>query len=307
MKKNMPLGGNMKKLLILGLGLITTASFAQTETYSYAQMRAEQGMATHNTAYVNGQYQNGGAEYAAPPSPQLYGFYLQGDQASFSSHSEAASPKPLIWYPTARQRAQAFGQPPYDTQVATEDMDEDDLQKLYHSPVYNSKAVRNKKSLYAGFQLGFGTTLGWEEKLDTTLVPMWSATLGTIVQPNVRLDAEFVYHTKRQFLNDKNGKVEYKQYNLGANIYYDFPVRYTAKPFIGAGIWAVKGKASGKYQGSKIQSINSSMRLAFSVAAGVTYPLTDVLNLIAMGRARYIFTDSDLYNLEGLFGFQYHF
>ena len=289
-------GATMKKIFITGSALLLWAlgtSQVSAQNYSYSQDRIAQGYGSATTLYE----QNHSAEtptYPAPSSAQSYGFYLnQKPQTSGQ----------LIWYPTARQRAQGFGMPPYDQ---TGYNPQANTASPYRSPVYQQEQSRSRV-FYVGTNIGLGNTLGWKGTIDHPIVPIWNITFGKRFNSNVRADAEFQYHSQAKLANSATMKVNYSQYDLGANIYYDFPVATPYRPFIGIGVWGIKGKLSGRYQLIKRLSANSSVKFALSVAAGLSYKMSETFSLIAMLRSRYIFTKDDLYNLEGLLGVQYHF
>ncbi|MBQ3695480.1 MAG: porin family protein [Alphaproteobacteria bacterium] len=298
----------MKRSLLFTLCLlITHPVWAQTydasQGYSYSQSRVEQGY-NADRSYQAGAYGNAAYDTSvpAPASPQAYGFYQQPTPAPYSNVTPQRSSQ-MMWYPTQQQRLEAglYGAS-YETASAEQKADP------YRSPVYNSKEVRRKRPFYADFRLGIGVTMGWPSGLDKPVSPIWGVAVGTRMSPTVRVDAEFDYHTEGKLATEEHRKIKYKQYDFGANIYYDFPVNAALRvyPFVGAGIWAVKGKANGKYQGLKVSS-TSDINLGLSVAGGVTYPINEMFSLVAMARARYIHTDDNLYNLEGLIGVRYHF
>ena len=289
------LGATVKRLFITSFALllgVLEASQASAQSYSYSQDRIAQGYGSAVTLYDR-NHSNEAPAYPAPSSAQSYGFYLH--QKPQSSRGQ------LTWYPTARQRAQGFGMPPYDQagyapQGST---------SPYRSPVYYQEHSRSRV-FYAGANIGLGSTLGWKGVLDHPIVPVWSLTLGKRFDRTLRGDIEFQHHTRAKLSNTKNSEVNYTQYELGANVYYDFPVTTVYRPFIGAGIWGVKAKLSG-YQGSRPVDTSSNIKLAFSLATGLSYRFSEAFSLLALLRARYIFSKDDLYNLEGLLGVQYHF
>ena len=231
-----------------------------------------------------------------PTSVASYGFY-QNEAAGESSSGK------LTWYPTLRQRAQAFGQAPYDYRYGNQAV----RGTVSRSGVYREEAPPQKRFFYVGTQVGAGSTLGWKGGAKHPVVPLWGLTLGTKVTSAVRVDLEFLYHTKAKLMDSVGEKVEYKQYELGANWYYDFPRYGALRPFVGAGIWGVKGKLSGYYKGNQQVSGESGLKLGLSVATGASYQVDEMLSLLALLRARYVARKDDVYNLEGLLGVRYHF
>ena len=294
----------MKKLLVFVTSLLaTTALQAQTsdQTYSYAQDRVDQGYNYPRTYPQAGAYGVYDQSVPAPVSSQAYGFYQQAPTPNYNQQQQAVQQRQLTWYPTQQQRMAAYGGSYYENVPQQPN--------VYRSPVYNSHAMRHKKDWYADLHLGVGATMGWEHGFDDPVAPMWGIALGTRVSPTVRVEAAFDYHTEGKLASYRGRKINYRQYDLGANIYYGFPTNASLpiKPFVGAGIWGVKGKASAKYRGLKIAGADSDIKLGISVAAGVTYPINEMFSAVAMGRLRYINCKEDLYNLEGLIGLRYHF
>lgn len=297
----------MKRLLLVGISLlITTSLSAKTYSdksfgYSYSQELINQGyMAEKPPVYSNGSYDPN--LMPAPAAPQAYGFYLQ--QPRSTPDPRDAQSSQMMWYPTQQQRAEASGSPVYLAGGYAGEQPNN----VYNSPVYNS-AVVQRQGHYLDAHFGIGATLGWKHGFDTPVGPVWGLAFGTRFKPLIRGDIEFNYHEEARLAKVKGHEVTYKQYDLGANVYYDFPVQshITFKPFVGAGIWATKGKATAKHKEAKIVSTDSDIKLGLSVAGGVIYPLNELFSLYAMARARYIVTDENLYNLEGLLGIRYHF
>ncbi len=301
----------MKKYLLATFCLATLSAQAQmapestgSYTYSYAQDRVEQGynvpVSYQNNAYANPAYVPGNP---APVSPQVYGFYQQPVEQNY----DANYPRPqMMWYPTQQQRAVASGQM-YQMPSSSSAQEMPQQPDVYQSPVY---AISQKGSWYIDLRLGIGGTDGWENDFDIPVGPIWGFAIGKKISPNVRVDAEFDYHLKAKLAKTALAKIEYKQYDLGANIYYDFPLQshVRVRPFIGAGIWAVDGKTTvSSKKGTRISSADSDIKLGLSGALGIAYPISEVLSLIAMARARYIMTKEELWNIEGLLGIRYHF
>lgn len=287
----------MKKLFVTSIAIfcwVLESSQVFAQGYSYSQDRIAQGYGSALDRYQQ-NHSNAAPTYPAPASAQSYGFYL--------NQKPQASSGQMMWYPTARQRAQSFGTPPYD-QVGY--VPTNGYPSPYRSPVYNQEQIR-PKVYYMGANIGLGNTLGWKGVLDHPIVPVWSVTLGKKLYPNVRGDVEFQYHTQAKLANSSTMKVNYTQYDLGANMYYDFPVATPYRPFIGVGAWGVKAKLSGKYQSIRKLSASSKVKFALSLAAGLAYRVNESFSLLGLVRARYIFSKDDLYNLEGLVGVQYHF
>jgi len=298
----------MKRYLLTLPCLLAFAAQAQMmpenndpHNYSYAQDRVAQG-------YGVPVYQNGGGYggantqvRVAPASSQAYGFYQQPVESNYNANTPRST---MMWYPTQQQRALANGQvyvnPPYEMEEEVE---------VYQSPVYKSKVVQQKRGWYADLHLGVGGTSGWKGNLDTPVGPVWGIAVGTRLSPTLRVDAEFAYHTKAKLTKTAVAKAEYKQYDLGANVYYDFPVQshIVVKPFVGLGLWGVNGKVTVSRGSKHISSKNHNFKLGVSAAAGVAYPINQVLSLIALGRVRYIAMDDALWNIEGLMGIRYHF
>ena len=290
----------MKKVFVASMVLILSASIeGKAEGYSYSQDRIVQGFGSPVQSVSQPVQQQSGRYpvYAAPVSPQGYGFYQN------TSNGYQGSSSNLIWYPTARQRAQGFGQPPYDDAGYVPSAGG---YQRYQSPVYKQDAPR-KRFFYVGAQVGMGSTRGWRGHLDHPLVAVWGLTLGTNIKPNVRADVEWLYHMKGKLDSAPGTRIDYKQHSLGANFYYDFPTQSVVRPFVGVGIWGVKGKISGQYRRTRDIDVSSDVKLAFSIAAGLSYKVTEEFSLMSLLRARYIMSKDDVYNLEGLLGVKYHF
>jgi len=268
----------MKKLLLLGAALLVAQSVSAQMTESYYYRMGE-----HPTQVMTAPPQ---PVYAAPASPQAYSFY-RNPNTYYAPGAQAA--RQQAYYAAANP---SYGRPMYNQN------------SYYRSPVYNQQAVA-RKLFYAGAHVGVGTSLGWPNGLNDLVVPVGGLTIGTYLDDNVRADAEFLYHGEGKLAKLNNGEVKYKQYNLGANIYYDINTGSLMKPFIGAGVWGVQGKTSAKL--NERSSLMSGVKLGLSISAGITRPITDEFTFVAMARARYIFSKEGIYNLEGLFGVQYHF
>ena len=178
----------------------------------------------------------------------------------------------------------------------------------YNSPVLTQEeqaARMAKKFYYLTFRGGIGGTFGWDNGQSNPVKPIFGLVAGTWANQNVRLDAEFDYHLKGKLSKSGKNQATYKQYDLGANAYYDFePIKFGMTPFIGGGLWLVKKKATGKVKG---RSSSSGWRTGLSVSTGLIYPLTNAFSLSAMLRGRYLITSESLYNLEALFGITYSF
>lgn len=273
--------------------------------YSYAQDRINQGYHA-TTPYQNMGYNPQDSHMvASPASPQVYGFYQQPIQQNY--HANVQSRPQMMWYPTRQQVALANGQV-YTNPVY--DMEQDSQPNVYQSPVYNSKAIRQRNSWYADLKLGVGVTMGWKKGFDKPISPVWGIAIGKKLSSTLRADVEFAHHLNGELVDTDTGTIEYKQYELGANVYYDFPVRshLPFRPFVGAGIWGVKARATAtSYNGKRLDTADSNIKLGLSATAGVIYPINEMFSLLAMARARYIVTDDHLYNLEGLVGVRYHF
>ena len=306
----------MKKILFfVTSSFLATAVAAQTYSgYSYSQDRVEQGYSNPYQGYPQNGYPTASAYDAYAPAPtsvQAYGFYQQpapAAPATVPATYGRTQQSQMMWYPTQQQRAVASGYPyPASAYYMQDDMPQQEY--VSRSPVYNSKATRQKKSLYADVRLGIGGTPGWGNGFDTPIGPVWGIALGTRLSPTVRVDAEFAYHTEAKLATENHTKVKYRQYDLGANVYYDFPTNagLGVRPFVGAGIWGIKGKASAVHKGFKIADADSDIKLGMSVAGGVVYPINEMFSAVAMARARYIDTEEDLFNIEGFVGLRYHF
>ncbi|MGN0919801.1 MAG: opacity family porin, partial [Alphaproteobacteria bacterium] len=121
---------------------------------------------------------------------------------------------------------------------------EEDISKIA-SPVY--------KRFYATLRAGMGGTFGWDKnenagKVSNPTGAILSFSLGTYLKPNVRVDAEFAYHTKDTLYSGKDayleGKGRYSQYDFGLNAYYDFETDSKIRPFIGIGVWGISSKVT---------------------------------------------------------------
>ena len=181
----------------------------------------------------------------------------------------------------------------------------------YRSPVLTQEAqeaMRAKNLYYLGFRAGIGSTRGWSKGRHAPTKPLFGFVAGTWIKPNVRLDAEFDYHLKGKLANTATHQLSYKQYDLGANMYYDFSeIKYGLKPFVGGGLWLVKKRITDRTIATGKTESSSGWKCGFSASAGLTYPITDAFSLSAMLRGRYIVTNDSIYNLEALLGANYAF
>lgn len=171
----------------------------------------------------------------------------------------------------------------------------------------NTPPVLSKKLYYVGLHTGLGKTFGWDHGEHNQIKPIFSLFAGTWATPSLRLDAELAYHVKGRLSRSTERQTTYKQYDLGANAYYDFSkIKFGLKPFVGGGFWFVKKTIKDSAVGENSKS-SSHWRSALSASAGLTYPITDVFSLSAMVRGRYIITQESLYNIEALLGARYDF
>ena len=165
--------------------------------------------------------------------------------------------------------------------------------------------------MYATIRTGFGGTMGWGKGAKDPVGAIFNIAIGKYLSNNLRVDGEIGYHTKgklySRYVGERKLEIKYRQYDLGANAYYDFPAMSNDwVPFIGAGVWLVKSRASGQNNEVKIASSDKT-HLAVSGAVGATYRLNEVFTAEAMGRFRYLFTKDNVYNLEVLLGIRADF
>ena len=231
------------------------------------------------------------------------------------------------------QAAGGYGAPGPGVQTVGQNINN---QTVYQNNIYNQSAyqtttenyayasqypsnynVRAKKKKYYGvLRIGYGETRGFGSPFLTPRAPMFSGAIGMYFENHTRADLELSYHWKdKLYHKTQDGEsinLDYYQYDFGINGYYDiylknFPAKL--RPFMGAGVWISNSKVSGagKKTDRSVRNFDSEMNLAASVALGLAYDLDESLTLEGMFRARYIFCDSHLYNLETLFGVRYHF
>jgi len=215
---------------------------------------------------------------ANTPAPHVaqYGFYRQ-------KSGQAVRPQYII------------GGNPYAVPYRSSS---DNQNSYYNSPVFADDAPRRARRLYyAGARIGLS---GVFTKSGNFVKPALGLFAGTWIKENVRADIEFDYHAK----GNLKKHTTYQQYDLGGNVYYDFPMLSSGfRPFVGGGLWLVKKKTTASADSTS--SSHSGWKLALSGSAGLTYPVTDHFSLSGMLRARYIVTSDSIYNLEALFGATY--
>ena len=272
----------MKKIIVFGacVAVAQPAVAQMTESYYYRVGEAPEVVLAASSQQAN-----------PAPAPQTYGFYRQ-QPAAQAPYAQGGTQT----YYAAPNRG-GYGQAGYNQNSYNQ-------ANYYRSPVYNQQAVA-KKLYYVGVHGGVATSMGWPKGMDDLVVPMFGLTLGTYLTNNVRVDGEFAYHAEGKLAKTHRTEVKYKQYNLGANVYYDFDASPVFKPFVGAGIWGVQGKTSAKID-DKSKAM-SGVKTGLSVSAGVKRVINENFSFIAMARGRYIFSKEGIYNLEALLGIQYHF
>lgn len=226
-------------------------------------------------------------QYIQTPKAGQYGFYGQQSRAG-------ANPRYITggnpYAATPRQSV-------YDNQNS-----------YYSSPVFKEETRTRAKLYYLGAHGGLGGTFGWDNGEKKPIKPILGVVAGTWATPDIRLDAEFDYHVKGNLSKKSEGKKTYKQYDLGANAYYDFPMtRYGFQPFVGGGLWLIKKMVTAQNSTTHKDESHSGWKLGLSAAAGLAFPINDNWRISSMLRARYIVTNEGLYNLEALIGAQYAF
>ena len=286
----------MKKLATLGIVFLLSQVFEAQATesfyYRYGDSNATPAAVGAEATYAHQQ---------APNSP-----YMPSQQVIVQQPTMVQQPAPaphVAQYGFYRQQPSQAVRPQYiigGNPYATPYRPSANNQNSYYSsPVFMKDASqRAKKLYYAGARLGLASTS--TKKSGSAIKPMLGLFIGTWADNNIRLDAEFDYHAKSSLKQ----KTTYHQYELGANVYYDFPVTQSGwQPFVGAGLWTVKTKTT-KHNGATSSS-SSNLRLALSASAGAAYPINEYLTFSAMLRGRYLITGESIYNIEGLVGVSY--
>jgi len=172
------------------------------------------------------------------------------------------------------------------------------------SSFYRNGMKKTNKDWYIAPRAGLGATLGWDDDLDNAVSPVFGLAVGHYFG-NVRADVEFDYHMEGDVLSEGDLKIEYSQWDLGANIYYDFDLSKSFKPFVGVGIGASNAKLKASAFFGEVEEDETAFMA--SGAIGAAYHFNDTFALEMMGRYRYLFRDSGIYNLEALAGFRVSF
>lgn len=183
---------------------------------------------------------------------------------------------------------------------------------------------QNALSFYVTPRVGFGGTFGWISELDTPYVPVFGVA-GGLKFNNFRAELEFNYRLEGELFNktvssgSASAKYEmnYSQYDLALNGYYDFNLESKWTPFIGAGLGVAKWKITDKASvstpwgsGSDEEEF-SDAGFIVSVMGGVSYQMTDHIALEGMARYRYLSVDADagsgLSNVDAIIGARFSF
>lgn len=289
----------MKKLLFLGfLFALSQANLANaTESYYYRYGTAP----SHPESYRP-------APQLAQPTPNnaQYGFYQNRSNRVSNQYSNQYPPQ-------YANQLYVTGGNPYAATYRTANVNQNS-NSYYGSPVFTPNAPnirpqqRVSKLYYLGVHGGLGATLGWDNSEHKPIKPVFGLVAGTWAAPDIRLDAEFDYHLKGTLVNNRKERTTYRQYDFGANAYYDFPMtQYGFRPFVGGGLWLVKKMATTQNKLTQASTSHSGWKLGLSASAGVFYPINESLRLSSMLRARYIITNESLYNIEALVGAYYSF
>ena len=276
----------MRKVLLLFVGITLTATLAQ------AQFVTEESYTVYQEPYVARSYGNANWSYVTAPQAYPQPVYQNNAYAQAQYGQD---------YAAYQNYQEEFGSSPAFSDA---------------SPVFSKKAAQ--KRFYLTTRVGMGKTTGFDDKnvkgkMKDPSSAILSLSLGGYLTSNIRVDAEFAYHTKGKLYEEKglyaDGKLEYDQYDFGLNGYYDFWAGSKLRPFVGVGIWGssarVHAKAVNTYRDT-YDDRNTEIQFAVSGAVGAAYHFTDTFALEVMGRARYIF-DEDIYNLEGLLGTRFSF
>lgn len=175
-------------------------------------------------------------------------------------------------------------------------------------PMYKPSKPEVVKKYYGVLRLGYGSTHGWSSPFGTPRSVMINGAVGMYLPKQFRADIDLTYHTKDTLYKPQMGRsLDYSQYDLSVNGYYDFNMSQNFKPFVGLGLGFTNSKVSGRMHNGVLKVSDDETNLAFSASGGVNYYLTTNIALEALLRARYIFCDDDLYNIEGLLGVRYDF
>ncbi|MBQ4472333.1 MAG: porin family protein [Alphaproteobacteria bacterium] len=274
-------------------------NYGRASVYEDPAIQMRRGYTGQDQAYYGAQ--NNTAQAVEQRSLQSYNFYQEPAETKAVAYAaNGYGTSQLSNYPATSGAAGYQAYPGYVTAAG--------VPVYYGSPVYDQQKIAYKqKKYYADFHLGAGGTFSIGNGLDSPTGGVWGVTVGTYLKNNLRADVEFNYHMNGKLGKEGRKEIKYKQYDLGANLYYDMPTNaYVVKPFLGVGIWGVKGKANGSYKTNDLDLIDGK-KFAVSLAGGATYDLTPDFSLFGMLRARYIFCDEDVYNLEGLLGIRYYF
>ncbi len=292
----------MKNWVGLGLVVLLTQTMPVSATESYyhrygyptnnPQIASESYPVTTRT--VDAPYAPASVTTTQPVMPQQYTQTPRAPQYGFYAQSSRFN---------GNQRYITGGNPYVATSQTSAYSNQN---SYYNSPVFTEETRTRAKLYYLGVHGGIGGTFGWDHGEKNPIKPVLGLIAGTWATPNIRLDAEFDYHVKGNIGKGSQSTKTYKQYDLGANAYYDFPItKYGFQPFIGGGLWLVK-KMVTAHEGASGKS-HSGWKLALSAAAGLAYPINENWRLTSMLRARYIVTNEGLYNLEALIGATYSF
>ena len=173
-------------------------------------------------------------------------------------------------------------------------------------PLYKAEDTKVAKNYYGVLRLGYGATYGWNSPFKTPRSVIINGAAGMYLPKQFRADIDLAYHVKDTLYTEAGRSFKYSQYDISVNGYYDFNVSQTIKPFVGLGLGITNSKVSGTTRGA-LKISDDETNLAFSASGGLTYYLTNDIALEALLRARYILSDGDLYNIEGLLGVRYDF
>ena len=274
-------------------------NYGRASVYEDPAIQMRRGYAGQDQAYYGAQGNT--AQAVEQRSLQSYNFYQEPAETRAVAYDASGYGAPqLSNYPQSAGGAGYQAYPGYVTAAG--------VPVYYGSPVYDQQQIAYKmRKYYADFHVGAGGTFSIGNGMDTPKGGVWGVTVGTHLKNNLRADVEFNYHLGSKLGKEGDKKIKYKQYDLGLNLYYDLPTNaYRLKPFMGVGAWGVKGKTNGTFKANKLD-LTKDKKFAVSLAGGATYDLSPAFSFFGMVRARYIFCDEDVYNLEGLLGIRYYF
>ena len=202
-----------------------------------------------------------------------------------------------IQYPPPPRPSYNYRQP-VRTQPAYNTSTYPSSQPVYYPSTSQPVNYEHQNVFYLTPRFGFGGTFIDDE---TVSAPIIDVAIGMYAGYNFRGDVEIGYHFKSEVVDD----IDYSQLDVSLNGYYDFDTGTAFKPFIGVGIGAATSELSvdGYYDDYDWDETN----FMISAQIGASIDLTQNIAFEVMGRYRYLFTEGDVYNIEGLGGVRFSF